>query len=230
MVEDRPCPRAIGVKDVAAPAGVSLGTVSNVLNRPDRVAATTRDTGRVGDAPRSASCATSRPGSCAPGRSRAHRLRRARRRQPVLHRRRPGHRGRRRAAGPLGRALQQRRGRRPRARLPRPARGAAGPRHPDHAGRPRRPAARRARRRAASPSCSSTATRAGAAARSVAVDDVLGGRLAVEHLLEPGHQRIAFVGGPTSIGQVRDRHAGARPALAAAGLAPDRLTVSTTAA
>ncbi len=34
--------RAASVKDVAAAAGVSLGTVSNVLNRPDRVSAATR--------------------------------------------------------------------------------------------------------------------------------------------------------------------------------------------
>src|SRR5690606_7190449 len=32
---------AVGVKDVAAAAGVSVGTVSNVLNRPDRVSART---------------------------------------------------------------------------------------------------------------------------------------------------------------------------------------------
>ncbi|WP_117209551.1 LacI family DNA-binding transcriptional regulator [Allorhizocola rhizosphaerae] len=44
---------------------------------------------------------------------------------------------------------------------------------------------------------------------SVAVDDVLGGRLAVTHLIETGHRLIAFVGGPTSIAQVADRHAGA---------------------
>lgn len=49
---------------------------------------------------------------------------------------------------------------------------------------------------------------------SVAVDDVLGGRLAGDHLLEQGHRRIAFVGGPFSIRQVADRHAGIADALA----------------
>jgi LacI family transcriptional regulator len=34
---------AVSVKDVAALAGVSVGTVSNVLNRPDRVSPETRD-------------------------------------------------------------------------------------------------------------------------------------------------------------------------------------------
>jgi len=43
---------------------------------------------------------------------------------------------------------------------------------------------------------------------SVTVDDVFGGRLAAEHLLERGHQRVAFVGGPMSIPQVTDRHHG----------------------
>ncbi len=52
---------------------------------------------------------------------------------------------------------------------------------------------------------------------SVAVDDVLGGRLAVEHLLDLGHERLAFVGGPVSIGQVRDRLRGAREAWVDAG-------------
>lgn len=49
---------------------------------------------------------------------------------------------------------------------------------------------------------------------SVAVDDVLGGRLAGGHLAGLGHRRVAFVGGPFRIPQVADRHAGVRAALA----------------
>ena len=64
---------------------------------------------------------------------------------------------------------------------------------------------------------------------SVAVDDLLGGRLAVEHLVDRGHERVAFVGGPMALGQVRDRLDGARAAWAAAGRPPDDLTVITTA-
>lgn len=52
---------------------------------------------------------------------------------------------------------------------------------------------------------------------SVTVDDVLGGDLAVTHLLDAGHRRIGFVGGPMSIGQVRDRHQGALAAVDRAG-------------
>jgi LacI family transcriptional regulator len=63
---------------------------------------------------------------------------------------------------------------------------------------------------------------------SVAVDDVLGGDLAVTHLLETGHRRIAFVGGPRAIGQVTDRIAGAEQAAARSPEA--ELTVLETAA
>jgi LacI family transcriptional regulator len=49
---------------------------------------------------------------------------------------------------------------------------------------------------------------------SVSVDDVAGGELAVRHLLETGRRRIAFVGGPVSIRQVADRLEGARRAVA----------------
>jgi LacI family transcriptional regulator len=65
---------------------------------------------------------------------------------------------------------------------------------------------------------------------SVSVDDVLGGDLAITHLLETGHDRIAFVGGPLSIRQVSDRHEGALRALKRAGRDPADLHVTETAA
>jgi LacI family transcriptional regulator, galactose operon repressor len=40
---------------------------------------------------------------------------------------------------------------------------------------------------------------------SVAVDDKLGGEVAVAHLLEQGHERIAFAGGPLPLPQIADR-------------------------
>ena len=50
---------------------------------------------------------------------------------------------------------------------------------------------------------------------SVSVDDVAGGTLAVAHLLERGHRRIAFVGGPSTLRQVRDRRQGAEDTVQA---------------
>lgn len=47
---------------------------------------------------------------------------------------------------------------------------------------------------------------------SVSVDSVAGGRLAAEHLIDTGRRRIAFVGGPFELRQVNDRLAGARAA------------------
>ncbi|SDS51219.1 transcriptional regulator, LacI family [Streptomyces sp. TLI_053] len=64
----------------------------------------------------------------------------------------------------------------------------------------------------------------GADACSVAVDDVEGGTIAVAHLLGAGHTAIAYVGGRHPLQQVRDRRAGALQALAAAGLGPEALT------
>ena len=60
---------------------------------------------------------------------------------------------------------------------------------------------------------------------SVAVDDVRGAGLAAAHLLELGHQRIAFLNGPTSIRQCADRRQGVVEALLAAGLDPGRALV-----
>jgi LacI family transcriptional regulator len=48
---------------------------------------------------------------------------------------------------------------------------------------------------------------------SVAVDDDAGGYLAARHLLDTGRRRLAFVGGSTSIRQVADRLEGARRAV-----------------
>ncbi|MFE9789919.1 LacI family DNA-binding transcriptional regulator [Nocardia salmonicida] len=44
---------------------------------------------------------------------------------------------------------------------------------------------------------------------SVAVDDVAGGELAVGHLCTAGRRRIAVVGGPASLSQIADRRTGA---------------------
>lgn len=73
-------------------------------------------------------------------------------------------------------------------------------------------------------------TRPGAGFCTVSVDDVLGGRLAIDHLVDRGHSRVAFVGGPDSLGQVRERLEGARQAWREADLPEgDLLVVPTTA-
>jgi LacI family transcriptional regulator len=49
---------------------------------------------------------------------------------------------------------------------------------------------------------------------SVSVDDVAGGAMAVQHLIAQGRRRIAFVGGPLAIRQISDRLHGASSATA----------------
>jgi LacI family transcriptional regulator len=49
---------------------------------------------------------------------------------------------------------------------------------------------------------------------SVSVDDVAGGKIALEHLLSRGRKNIVFVGGPLDITQIRDRLQGAQEAVA----------------
>ena len=45
---------------------------------------------------------------------------------------------------------------------------------------------------------------------SVSVDDIAGGQMAVEHLIATGKKKIGFVGGPLEITQIKDRLQGAR--------------------
>ncbi|WP_031092425.1 LacI family DNA-binding transcriptional regulator, partial [Streptomyces sp. NRRL S-15] len=52
---------------------------------------------------------------------------------------------------------------------------------------------------------------------SVGIDDVAGGNAAVRHLIDQGHRSIAYVSGP-DLQQVRDRRRGAVNALTQAGL------------
>jgi LacI family transcriptional regulator len=66
---------------------------------------------------------------------------------------------------------------------------------------------------------------------SVAVDDAAGGALAAGHLLERGHRRITFLNGPASVRQAAARRAGADRAVRDAGLDPveviDEVTLAT---
>ncbi|MFD5698102.1 LacI family DNA-binding transcriptional regulator [Streptomyces lasiicapitis] len=63
----------------------------------------------------------------------------------------------------------------------------------------------------------------GASECSVSVDDVTGGALAVRHLLDAGHRSIAYVSGPPGLQQVTDRRTGAHHALTEVGLTGDAL-------
>ncbi|MFF5265070.1 LacI family DNA-binding transcriptional regulator [Actinomadura viridis] len=71
--------------------------------------------------------------------------------------------------------------------------------------------------------------RRGGGGRHVILDDGLAARMAVEHLLELGHRRIAHVGGPTGADTAHRRREGYVEALRAGGLEEDtRLIVGGT--
>lgn len=216
-------PPPVSIKDVAAHAGVSVGTVSNVLNRPELVADTTRERVRASiealDFVRNESARQLRA-----GRSRLIGL-------VVLDVGNPFFtdvaRGAEEAASEAGFAVMLY----------------------DSSGRPDKEARylelfeeqrvqgvlitpveandRRLAelRRRGTPVVLVDRRAAGRGQCSVAVNDVLGGDLAVTHLLETGRRRIAFVGGPFAIRQVGDRHEGALRALHRRGVAANRLTV-----
>ncbi|HLI06481.1 MAG TPA: substrate-binding domain-containing protein [Ktedonobacteraceae bacterium] len=63
---------------------------------------------------------------------------------------------------------------------------------------------------------------------SVSVDDVRGGELAAAHLLQQGHTCIGFVHGPLTIRQCTDRRRGVLKAVKAGGLDPDRAIIDIT--
>lgn len=64
---------------------------------------------------------------------------------------------------------------------------------------------------------------------SVSVNNVAGAQDAVAHLLEQGHRRIGFVNGPLAIQQCADRAVGAAAAVRKAGLDPGTVLVGRTA-
>jgi LacI family transcriptional regulator len=57
---------------------------------------------------------------------------------------------------------------------------------------------------------------------SLRVDNRTGSRLAIDHLVERGHRRIALIGGPEDNLDALERREGYRQALAAHGIEPDR--------
>ena len=64
-------------------------------------------------------------------------------------------------------------------------------------------------------------TISGAAATSVVTNDSYGIRLAVEHLVELGHRKLAYVGGPLNASTSKSRHEGFREAMTAHRLKAD---------
>ena len=209
---------APGVKDVAAAAGVSLGHRLQRAQPPRPGQRRDPRAGRAGHGRPRLRPQRGRP--AAAGRPQPHhRLRHARRRQPVLHRRRAGHRARRRGGGPVGLHLQQRQLGRARGRLPRAGSSRCGctgvlitPVDPDH------PLLQELPRRGTpvvivdrtgsldtpllrSPSTTSSAARSRPSTCSTW-----------------GTSGIAFVGGPDTLGQVRTGGAAPSRPLAEAGL------------
>ena len=211
------------VKDVAALAGVSLGTVSNVLNRPDRVAQPTR--GRVEDAMRQLGFVRNESArQLRVGRSSTLAYVMLDATNPFFTDVARGMEGIAEGAGlSLFLCNSDQRAEREHTYLTRleqqRVQGVlitpSDVESPLLTELPRR----------GTPLVIVDRTRTAATHCTVAVDDELGGRLAVEHLAELGHERVAFVGGPVQLGQVRDRLHGARSAWADAGRDPDRLTL-----
>ena len=213
--------QSVGIKDVARAAGVSVGTVSNVINRPDSVASETRARvlsaiDRLGYV-RSESARQLRA-----GRSRIMGL-------LVLDMGNPFFvdvaRGAERAARKAGlgvmvcnSAQSAARG----GRLPVALRRTAGARSTAHPGR-RTGRNIESFRRHGIPFVLVDRVAEGTTECSVSVDDVAGGALAVRHLVDAGHRSHRVRQRAARPQPGRDRRAGALNALAEAGLGPDAL-------
>ncbi|MGW5359235.1 LacI family DNA-binding transcriptional regulator [Actinopolymorpha pittospori] len=65
-------------------------------------------------------------------------------------------------------------------------------------------------------------TVAGLSASSVTADNRVGARMATRHLLQHGHRRIAYLGGPAHLSTARDRRRGWADAMRGAGLSVER--------
>ena len=63
---------------------------------------------------------------------------------------------------------------------------------------------------------------------SVSVDHARGGELAAGHLFDLGHRRIAFINGPLHLSQCAERRRGMRRAARSAGLGPDESIIEYT--
>ncbi|MYX19173.1 LacI family DNA-binding transcriptional regulator, partial [Streptomyces sp. SID8380] len=206
-----PPDRPLGIKDVARAAGVSTGTVSYVLNQPDRVAAPTR---------RHVRAVIERLGYVR--RDSARQLRAGHSRILALLVHDMGNpfyaalaRGAERAARAAGLGVMV-------------CNSAGSPAEessylalfaeqrvrgvllaPTGPG----PAALRDFRRHGIPFVVVDRCAAGDEGCAVGVDDVAGGALAVRHLLAGGHRDLAYVSGPAHLRQVGDRRTGALRAL-----------------
>ena len=219
-------PATTGIKDVALRAGVSVGTVSNVLNRPDRVSASTRH--RVQQAIRELGFVRNESGRhLRAGRSRtigylglavtnpfftdvARGIDEVARRAGLAMFLCNSDGDPSREADYLEMLLEQR------------VRGALVSPFGELT-----PHLERLRRRGIP--IVLVGSTLGEGWCSAAVDDVIGGELAVNHLLHQGHRRIAFIGGVLDAKCVADRLLGARNTLTAARRDVDSLTVIETA-
>jgi LacI family transcriptional regulator len=217
---------AASVKDVAVLAGVSLGTVSNVLNRPDKVRAATRE--RVEAAMQELGFVRNESArQLKAGKSNTAGYIMFDASNPFFTDVAAGMESSAEAAGvSLFLCNSDQRPERERAYLSRLEQGRAlgiliTPVDPYSTLLDQM-------RDRGTPLVIVDRTREGVDWCTVAVDDELGGRMAVNHLLDLGHRRIAYVGGPSMLGQVRDRQAGAQQALEEAGRPAEALVCVST--